>query len=72
MGDVAGWNQFDFFVTYCSLLDVCLSFLGWDPIALRALRVARILRLLRVSSEMIRFEVTVVQVWTAYCEHSLQ
>ena len=48
----SGWNQFDFFVVMCSLLDIALELLGSNDNAkfLRAgPQLARVLRVLRVS-----------------------
>ena len=58
------WNRFDFFVTWCSVVDLVLDFWGHDTDFLRALRVARILRLLRLNRKMRRFENTVAKVAT--------
>ena len=56
------WNRFDFVVTLCSLLDMALEFYGHDTDFLRALRVARVLRLLRLNPQMKRFEGTLAAV----------
>ena len=56
------WNRFDFIVTWCSLVDVTLEQYGHDTDFLRALRVARVLRLLRLNPQMVRFERTAAAV----------
>ena len=56
------WNRFDFVVTWCSLLDMALEIYGHDTDFLRALRVARVLRLLRLNPQMKRFEGTLAAV----------
>ena len=53
---------FDFLVTNASLLDLVLDIWGHDTDFLRALRVARVLRLLRLNANMARFEHTFVMV----------
>ena len=52
------WNVFDFGVTAASAADLALALIAprFDGSLLRALRVARILRLLRVNPRMARFE----------------
>lgn len=59
----SGWNIFDFAVTWASLIDLGLDVYGHDTEFLRALRVARVLRLLRLNSNMQRFEKTFVATW---------
>ena len=54
----AGWNRFDFFVTWCSVVDLVLEVYGHNTQLLRALRVARVMRLLRLNRKMRRFEET--------------
>ena len=58
----SGWNRFDFFVTWCSVIDLGMEQLGRDTDFLRALRVARVMRLLRLSRKMRRFEDTATKV----------
>ena len=58
----AGWNRFDFVVTWCSVVDLLLDFWGHDTDFLRALRVARVMRLLRLNRKMRRFEDTAAKV----------
>ena len=55
----SGWNTFDFFVTWASLVDLILDMWGHDTDILRALRVARVMRLLRLNDEMRRFELMI-------------
>ena len=57
----SGWNTFDFFVTWCSLIDLLMEVYGHETDVLRAMRVARVLRLLRLNNEMRRFELTIVK-----------
>ena len=52
------WNRFDFIVTWCSIIDFTLEMYGLDTDFLRALRVARVLRLLKLNPQMTRFEQT--------------
>ena len=52
------WNTFDCLVTICSLVDIVLDWYGKDADLLRALRVARIMRLLRINKNMARFSRT--------------
>jgi hypothetical protein len=59
----SGWNVFDFTVTSASLIDLGLDMYGHDTEFLRALRVARVLRLLRLNSNMQRFEKTFISTW---------
>jgi hypothetical protein len=46
-----GWNQFDFFVVSCSVIDLLLTALGKDVVSFLAVgpQIARVLRILRVS-----------------------
>lgn len=57
----SGWNTFDFLVTQASLLDLILDMMGHDTDFLRALRVARVLRLLKLNTNMQRFEKTLTR-----------
>ena len=58
----SGWNTFDFVVTWSSLVDLVLDYIGHDTDLLRALRVARVMRLLRLNEDMRRFEATAVKI----------
>ena len=54
----SNWNRFDFFVTWCSMIDLGLEQFGRDTDFLRALRVARVMRLLKLNPKLARFERT--------------
>ena len=58
----SGWNTFDFIVTNASLIDLGLDLIGHDTDFLRALRVARVMRLLRLNRDMLRFEATTIKI----------
>ena len=59
----SGWNTFDFIVTWASIVDLVLDVLGHNTDILRALRVARVMRLLRLNEDMRRFEATAAKVF---------